>query len=871
MNTPQKLKTTSLKSIEFRYWKQRPLYEYYPKLKAFLSLKLGKEFENIIAEPRLTKDKNGLPIVEWKGYGLGNDFAVLDEIDDRELINQVINKIGKVNGFVGELLESKKSEDREWGKILQQCFSNVPSDQIFFDGKNFVVSAWGLDLNPEQETLPFSKGFKIKPTLPQDTESISPQEDETDDLEPTFNEGQVTEERDRGSSSLNLPETDLSRDEDTSNTDFTPSGFQEEKEEIPTKIDQEQQQEREPVADSSGIDDKDPPKKSPWFRWWWVGLLLLLLILFLLLRSCGTTEQLLPQQPGKIIPVDSTDIVIDDDSLRYVVKDRLNIILRGENQDIDAFANAFKEAYPDDEFEIIYYDTLTHRFQIKVPEAQRQSLIKEIPEKITDFKMLVWHENIYINRAQPNDPGFSNASVSWYFRTIKAQSAWNASYGDPNVVVAVIDDGFDLTHPELRGKVQSPWNAVYQDQNLLAPQGGKHGTHVAGTAVGSRDNQSGLAGIAPDCTLMPIRITTNGGVMSTTAIVDGILYAINQGADVINLSLGIYFPPNITMLPPGMQKNIIDNTFPQEETFWRGIFEIAEENNVSVVVAGGNQNSLIGLDPMTRSPNAIKVSATNQSNQKANFSNFGELSTISAPGVAIYSSVPGNDFESMKGTSMAAPIVTGAVALLKSIDPNLTPQQIRNILVNTAINVDRNIGPLLQLGPAIGSIDDNNLRENDPDDSVCEEIQSKIDSLLLEIELLKEICPGAGIQDTMKIPEVIENLDFTIGRWRSTTNIHNIETGEKVVIQFDFFQNQRGLITLIEPNGDLCNADLDLSISGRSFGILQLDPATCQSAPYSYDPYTFKCEAGPNGTAVCTAQNNIVKANKFSFNLIKIN
>jgi subtilisin family serine protease len=126
-----------------------------------------------------------------------------------------------------------------------------------------------------------------------------------------------------------------------------------------------------------------------------------------------------------------------------------------------------------------------------------------------------------------------------------------------------------------------------------------------------------------------------------------------------------------------------------------------------IVLAGGNEDLLIGLDPMQRSDEVLKVVAVDINMAKAGFSNYcknwsAKNAYISAPGVGIYSSIPGNKFQSMQGTSMAAPIVTGAIALIKSVNPNLKNKEILKILRETSKPLaDRSCPPFLQLDVAL--------------------------------------------------------------------------------------------------------------------------------------------------------------------------
>ena len=137
-------------------------------------------------------------------------------------------------------------------------------------------------------------------------------------------------------------------------------------------------------------------------------------------------------------------------------------------------------------------------------------------------------------------------------------------------------------------------------------------------------------------------------------------------------------------------------TFNQASTrgleFWNDLFEYANQNNVTCVLAAGNNNILTGFDPFQRSKNTIKVGAIDQNFNKAKFSNFGDKTTIYAPGVGIFGAKPNNSYEFLNGTSMAAPIVSGFIGLFKSQNKNLTNQEIINLLkANSVMINDLNI------------------------------------------------------------------------------------------------------------------------------------------------------------------------------------
>jgi hypothetical protein len=396
-----------------------------------------------------------------------------------------------------------------------------------------------------------------------------------------------------------------------------------------------------------------------------------------------------------------------------------------------------------------------------------------------------------------------------------------------------------------------------------------HGTHVSGTATGEADNDAGLSGIAPSCKYMPIQVGDKNGLMSVTTVMDAVLYAIYHKADVINLSLGISLNPiQVVILQQAeyLQRGMIENMYLEEERVWNEIYKIAEKHNVVIVYAAGNDNLLAAIDPHNRSNYCIHVSAVNTHMGKADFSNWGEQSTVSAPGVDIYSSVFDNRYAFLSGTSMAAPIVTGGVALIKSINKNMSSRDIIRLLQSTGIpvNSSKHIGNIIQLDKAIAAITGSGATF--PAD--CRNIARQIDSLTRVIEQLKRQCPQYASQDTMKLPGIIKKPETLNGRWKSTTDIYNIQM-EKVSIYFEF-DNGRGELILVEDSGKTCTAPIRVNITGNTLKIVQDDYARCDDISY-YDKYIFSCKADKNGNAVCIATSVDNKLNKVKFNLIKIN
>jgi subtilisin family serine protease len=155
------------------------------------------------------------------------------------------------------------------------------------------------------------------------------------------------------------------------------------------------------------------------------------------------------------------------------------------------------------------------------------------------------------------------------------------------------------------------------------------------------------------------------------------------------------------------QENMIGQFGKDEAEFWNELFLMADENNVTIVTAAGNQNIIVGLDPMSRSSRSIKVAATDNSKQKAFFSNYFSFnlnngSCLSAPGSNIYSSAPNGGFIYESGTSMASPLVAGIVALMKSVNKNISNKNIMRILHETGVKTNGSkIGAFVQADKAV--------------------------------------------------------------------------------------------------------------------------------------------------------------------------
>jgi subtilisin family serine protease len=276
---------------------------------------------------------------------------------------------------------------------------------------------------------------------------------------------------------------------------------------------------------------------------------------------------------------------------------------------------------------------------------------------------------------------------NWGADLIKAPEAWAQGYTGKGVVIAVVDTGVDYNHEDLKDNIWTNpkeiagngkdddgngyvddihgWNFVDNNNNVLDDNG--HGTHVSGTIAGENNNY-GVTGIAYDAKIMPVKVLDDSGSGSYTSVAKGIRYAVDNGANVINLSLG------------GGSSNLT----------LQSAINYASSKGVIVVMAAGNDGDSSPDYPASyASKSGIAVGAVDKNNNMADFSNrsgANEIAYVTAPGVKVYSSVPNNQYATYSGTSMATPHVAGVVALMLSANHNLTDAQVRQIVTETAGN-----------------------------------------------------------------------------------------------------------------------------------------------------------------------------------------
>ena len=420
------------------------------------------------------------------------------------------------------------------------------------------------------------------------------------------------------------------------------------------------------------------------------------------IRPITGNDGKLPDQGDIVAPVtgeDGEDIpIIRQPGVPNTIANRLFLFMENENDNIEALAQDFKKAYSDDKYSIIGYDKEVKLLVVQVPENERNQIRQTINSKISNHKFLVFDEEIYELNGHEST---STEKPGWHLEAIHLKQGWSITKGSPNVTIAVVDDGIEAGHPMFKGRIVDAYNVFTQNNSLSLGQG--HGTHTAGLAAGSADYYAkGASGVAPNCKLMPVQVFDNKQC-PLSALIAGTMYAIHHGADVVNLSVGPSFK-GLNQLPVDQQNEIAQKQFKNVEKLWARVCALAAKKNCILVFAAGNDDILSSIPPENRNASSIVVAAVDKNLYPTDFTNYGPCSDISAPGKGIYSSYPRGSFKFFDGTSMAAPIVTGTIALMKSIKKDLTVVQARNVLYKTGSDVYGFMPPMVLVDKALTGV-----------------------------------------------------------------------------------------------------------------------------------------------------------------------
>ena len=658
------------------------------------------DFTNILAVPHHLPDDK----IEWTTSQFETVPVPLNRLEgeEREFYSELLQK------SMARLKDALKALPVEADVAELHAIASVPSeDAIFCADNRIVIAEWGL--RPKSGTgvlsllsfadLTSEKGRNFPSQLHEEKEEITPEEEKPSKTEtPEIIEAPLPEIK-----------KEIHEEEKVPAPEPEPKAVMEEekKEEIPGN----------PFKMVPPIEtpaDKKARKKKRTWLWLFIIVLAALIIfcLVMFLTRCASTESVatLPKNPPAYT---ENNIVLSADSASYIVNNRLNIMVL-DGGSLDDFIKDFRKEFPDkNRYALSSPDTVTNRLILTLPPAESAEMVKQIPAKMSPkYKVIVAQEGMNISSYIPSDPAMNDEEKSYYFDQINAPEAWDIQKGNPDVIIAVLDDGFNTDHPEIKDKTYKPYDTFTGQAGTVASQGG-HGQHTSGTAAGEADNNSGACGVAPGCKVMPVNIFAGNGAPDSL-ILDGLVYAAKNGAKVINLSIATYFGADVKFRPYEYQLRLTQMN-PERAQLYDEVFRYLDEMGIVVVMAAGNETILAECDPMKRSQYPIIVSATAKDGYNIaifdpvtlNGSNWGDRCDISAPGIDIYNSVP-NGYDFKQGTSMACPQVAGGAALVMSQFPDLTPQEVKALLVNTAKPTVEQIGPLMDLAAAL-SADPNHL------------------------------------------------------------------------------------------------------------------------------------------------------------------
>ncbi|MEZ4932677.1 MAG: S8 family serine peptidase [Saprospiraceae bacterium] len=314
---------------------------------------------------------------------------------------------------------------------------------------------------------------------------------------------------------------------------------------------------------------------------------------------------------------------------------------------------------------IIEWVEMNEQYELSPIESEPQKILPEINKKygLNDPDL----ENLW---------GFEKMNVSDLYDVLKNVSP------KKQALIAILDTGVDADHEDLKGNFSSIQVKYDNDPN-------GHGTHCAGISAAVSNNNKGIASFSQNndfVRVTSVKVLMGGGSGTQKMIIDGILEAADAGADVLSLSLG------------GLSND-------SRQRAYKKAVEYANKKGAIVLAAAGNSKQNAKNFTPANTPGIICVAAVDNLNNRAFFSNFVQdvEMGIAAPGVNIYSTWPGSEYQSLSGTSMATPYVAGLIGLMKSIQPDIKTKEVYRILNKTGLqtNDGDETGRLIQPGAAI--------------------------------------------------------------------------------------------------------------------------------------------------------------------------
>ncbi|MFP8956704.1 S8 family serine peptidase [Natrialbaceae archaeon A-CW3] len=317
--------------------------------------------------------------------------------------------------------------------------------------------------------------------------------------------------------------------------------------------------------------------------------------------------------------------------------------------------------------EIVHRNETLGYVAVKLPEQASARAKENVKSRVEAVQGVEYAEDNATFEALlvPNDPLYGQQYAP---QQVGCEEAWDTTLGDPDVTVSIIDQGIQYDHPNLAENMDgsvSNYGYDFVDNNsdpYPVTQSENHGTHVGGIAAGGTNNGEGHAGIS-NCSMLSARALNSQGSGSLTDIADAIQWSGDQGAEVINMSLG-----------GGGFNDTMNNAC-----------EYAYSQGSLLIAAAGNDSGSVNYPAAYDS--VMAVSAIDENENLASFSSRGPQIELAAPGVDVLSTVNWDDYQALSGTSMASPVAAGVAALAKSAHPTMSNDQLRSHLQETAVDI----------------------------------------------------------------------------------------------------------------------------------------------------------------------------------------
>ncbi len=274
----------------------------------------------------------------------------------------------------------------------------------------------------------------------------------------------------------------------------------------------------------------------------------------------------------------------------------------------------------------------------------------------------------------PNDPWMP---LQWHHDLIGAQAAWDIERGKPEAIIAILDSGVDMSHPDLMGKLVSPYDSLERDNDPSPGGNDAHGTACAGVSGAIGDNEQGIVGVCPGCSIMPIRIMSENGWGRYGADADAIRWAVDNGAQVVSNSWG---HPEPIEIPANL-----------EDAIQYAAIHARGGEGALILFASGNDNRENADYELASHPLVVSVGATTYRDVRENYSNYGQELDVVAPSASVTTDIQGESGYSsgdygteFGGTSAATPVASGIAGLMVSANLNLNREELYTILTQTA-------------------------------------------------------------------------------------------------------------------------------------------------------------------------------------------